>query len=206
MIRNSISTIIFEALNGYYCPFSDSINQAAKKVIEFLTFHFDLRLTPTQKGKLKVLTALSLVRCKNDRSLDDSFLSSNKVFQTAELNQLSAYIQVDSDKLVDELSYLLMFLYVEGLLRKADEIEFKFDYFATIDTKSQQISTQILHQVEEKYQIQLPEEIRHSYRQRVRQSNRRHAIYSFYTSSFQRTNKYNRSMKSIPFTLKLFGV
>ncbi|SET54470.1 Mga helix-turn-helix domain-containing protein [Enterococcus malodoratus] len=196
MIRNSISTIIFEALNGYYCPFSDSINQAAKKVIEFLTFHFDLRLTPTQKGKLKVLTALSLVRCKNDRSLDDSFLSSNKVFQTAELNQLSAYIQVDSDKLVDELSYLLMFLYVEGLLRKADEIDFKFDYFATIDTKSQQISTQILHQVEEKYQIQLPEEISHSYRQRVRQSNRRHAIYSFYTSSFS-TNKQIQSVNEV---------
>lgn len=195
-IRNSISTIVFESLNGYYSPFSDSINQFTKKILSFLTYHFDLRLTPTQKGKLSVLTSLSLVRSKNDNSVDTIFYSSNRIFQTAEVYQLSEYIQIDFERLVAELSYLLMFLHVEGLLKEEDQIDFNFNYFKQVDTVSQQISAQILSQVEKRYRLQIPEEMKTSYSQKLLQSNRRHAIYSFYTSSFS-TNKQIQSIKEV---------
>jgi hypothetical protein len=198
-VRNTLSTLIFECLNGYYSPFSNEVITLSKKIIEFLTYFFDLRLTPTQNNKFTLLTSISLARCKHGRPISHSFFSeSNKIFSSVEKNlrYLSNEIDVDLASLKNELSYLSMFLFTEGELVNELEDNFDFSYFESIDYKSEELSNKILDQIKISYQIDLSQDVRHEYTRRLKQVNRKRAIYSFETSSFS-TNKQIQSINEL---------
>ncbi|BDH63969.1 helix-turn-helix domain-containing protein [Enterococcus faecalis] len=191
-IRNILSTLIFEALNGYYSPFSNETNMFVKKTRELLTYFYNLRLTPTQVKKMEVLIAISLIRCKNGNSIGYSFFTdAEKFFLNIknEIYHISNYIVVEQNILIDEFSYVSMFLFTEGLLEKEFNDKFSFSYFEGLDNDSSRISKKIIQKVENSYNIKFSIEIHNVYAQRLKQANRRKAIFSFETSSFATNNQ-----------------
>lgn len=198
-LRNTLSTVIFEAINGYYPPFASDINVFVKKVTEFLTYFYNLRLTPTQANKLEVLTDISLIRCKNNNSIAYSFFKDpDRFFHNVEkeIRYISNYMDVTPNALMEEFSYMSMFLFTEGFLEDAFSDKFNFDYFKVVDNESRELSDSILHQVEHSYNTKLSLEIFDTYTQRVKQTNRKRAIFSFETSSFF-TNKQIQAVKEL---------
>lgn len=191
-IRNILSTLIFEALNGYYSPFSNEINMSVKKTRELLTYFYNLRLTPTQVKKMEVLIAISFIRCKNGNTINNSFITdSDKFFRDIknEIHHISNYIFVDQNTLMDEFSYISMFLFTEGLLEKEFNDKFNLSYFEELDNDSSRISEKIIHKLEDSYSTKFSIEIRNAYTQRLKQANRRKSIFSFETSSFATNNQ-----------------
>ncbi|EIR3940730.1 helix-turn-helix domain-containing protein, partial [Enterococcus faecalis] len=130
-IRNILGTLIFEALNGYYSPFSNEITIFVKKIRELLTYFYNLRLTPTQVKKMEVLIAISLIRCKNGNTINNSFITDlDKFFRDIknEIYHISNYIFVDQNTLMNEFSYNSMFLFTEGVLEKEFNDKFNLSY------------------------------------------------------------------------------
>lgn len=198
-IRNILSTLIFEALNGYCSPFTDKMTTFVKKVNEFLTYFYNLRLAPTQMNKLDVLIGISLTRCINSSPIRYSFFKeTEQVFSSVEkgIRQIANQIHVALDPLMDELSYISMFLFTEGFLDAAFADKFDFNYFQQLDSASNKLSATILQQVEHRYNTTLAVEIHEMYAQRLKQANRKRAIYSFETSSFS-TNKQIQSVNEL---------
>lgn len=198
-VRNTLSTLIFEALNGYYSPFTSEMNIYVKKVNELLIYFFDLRLTPTQMNKLNLLISISTARCKSNYSIGFSFFSdSNMLFCSVKnsLQHLSSQFHIDGSILLEELSYLSMFLYSEGLLDDKFSNEFDFSYFKSLDRDSIKLSDEIICQLERQYSTKLSKKFHDSYIQRVKQSDRKRAIFSFETSSFS-TNKQIQSVNEL---------
>ncbi|MGX0056514.1 Mga-like protein with HTH domain [Enterococcus faecalis] len=191
-IRNILGTLIFEALNGYYSPFSNEITIFVKKIRELLTYFYNLRLTPTQVKKMEVLIAISLIRCKNGNTINNSFITDlDKFFRDIknEIYHISNYIFVDQNTLMNEFSYNSMFLFTEGVLEKEFNDKFNLSYFEELDNNSGRISEKIIHKLEDSYNTKFSIEIQKFYTQRLKQANRRKSIFSFETSSFATNNQ-----------------
>lgn len=191
-IRNILSTLIFEALNGYYSPFSNETNMFVKKTRELLTYFYNLRLTPTQVKKMEVLIAISFIRCKNGDAINYSFITDlDKFFRDIknEIYHMSNYISMDQTTLMNEFSYISMFLFTEGLLEKEGNDQFNFNYFEELDSNSSRISEKIIHKLEDSYNTKFSIEIQNLYTQRLKQANRRKSTFSFETSSFATNNQ-----------------
>jgi Mga helix-turn-helix domain. len=190
-IRNTLSTLIFEAINGYYSPFLIENDIVMRKVKDLLTFFFNLRLSPTQVKKLEVLISISLIRCKNGKSIDHSFLlDADKYFSIIknEIYYIANDIFIDPKILVNEFSYVSMFLFTEGAFEE-DEDKFNFSYFEALDGRSEKMAKSIIHKIENAYNTEFPPEIQDEYMFRIKQVNRKNEISCFEISSFSTSNQ-----------------
>lgn len=188
-LRNLVFSLLSESFNGYYFPFSKENKIKTNQLVEYIISLFHLRLTPTQNKKLNLFISVVITRINTNSFVKENFFMTEDPILVS-INQFlkKMFPTTSRNNLCAEASYVLLYLFLEYDIKSSVIQDINFSLYNKNKELSNQISLEIIRQVEEKYRFKWPDEVKEIYKEKIGKINLEHQYFEFYSSSFS-TNK-----------------
>lgn len=184
-LRNILFSLLSEAFNGSYFPFSEENKVQTNQLVEYLISLFQLRLTQTQNKKLRLFISIAITRINTKNLVEENFFQAEGPILIGLIQLLKKlFPKTSRADLCAEISYVLLYLFLEHDIQSPIIEDIDFSFFAKNKELSNQIAQEIIEQVEEVYQFNCRDEVKVTYKEKIEKINLGHQYFEFYSSSF----------------------
>lgn len=178
-LRTHLFSLYYEAFNGVHDPFPTFIQVKSNEIITALIALKETVLPETKRVKLLFFLNIWLVRIRTKHFVDESFTTiKESPFKTYLKQELSTNWEVPPSVIDQELSFLFLFIHLEGINEK--EIE----YFKQCEKESvaEAVSQSFLTRLNQEYLLKTSEQ--RDLLEELKDINRKWLIYHFRESTF----------------------
>lgn len=205
-LRNVLFYIYFESMGGMKYPFPNSTQIITQKIINFLKFSFNLKLTKTSLNKLELLLSIALLRINSYNYLDSVIFDENSYLSNQNVYKFIDYLDIILEKkhtkksLCIESSYILLYLILEGEIDSTLLNYYDYSIFKPFDNFSKEITEGIFNSIDfiNTGKDENIYKIKESFYHEIKLVNRKYSLFNYEMSAFTSTEQISFFLEAYP--------